>query len=121
MADYGDLDGVKRRIGKNTGETDLDGTLNEYLEEGDEFINTRVTLMNGSATTLTDQELDALNEGYAAAQYNYWTSPSKSMDGMKHYETKIINFLKAKYSGTLDETHTQDTFSKTSSSITGRA
>lgn len=119
MADYGTLNGVKGKLNQNTGETSNDTVLAEYQEEADEFINTRVKLMNGSAAVLTDQELDPLANGLAAALYNYWTSPVKDLKGTQYYEQKIIDFLKAKYSGLLDDKYTQDTFSKTTSRILG--
>jgi len=119
MADYGTLNGVKGKLNQNTGETSNDTVLAAYQEEADEFINTRVKLMNGSAAVLTDQELDPLADGLAASLYNYWTSPVKDIKGVQYYEQKIINFLKAKYSGLLDDEHTQNTFSKPNSRILG--
>jgi len=119
MADYGTLNGVKGKLNQNTGENSNDTVLAAYQEEADEFINTRVTLMNGSAAVLTDQELDPLADGLAAALYNYWTSPIKDLAGVKMYKQSIIDFLKVKFSGILDEEHKQDTFTKPVSRILG--
>ena len=119
MADYGTLANVKLRLNINTGATEADDAITSYLEESDEFINTRVLLMNGTAPITGDQALDALGEGLSAALYNYWTSPSKTMDGIKHYKEGIINHLRAKFSGTMENEITQDTFSKPSSRTLG--
>jgi hypothetical protein len=120
MADYGTLSNVKLLLNINTGATEADLAITRYLEESDEFINTRVTLMNGSSPT-SDQALDALGEGLAASLYNYWVSPSKSMEGIKHYKEGIVNHLKALFSGTMEQETTQDTFSKTASRTLGTA
>jgi len=119
MADYGTLDIVKRKLNLNTGATEVDDALNDYLEEADEFINTRVTLMNESSPLVGDEELNALGSSLAAAFYNYWTSPSKSMDGIKHYKEAIVNHLRAKFSGTMEQEVTQNTFSKSASRTLG--
>lgn len=119
MADYGSQTIVKRKLNLNTGSTEADDTIDDALEEADEFINTRVTLLNGSAPLVGDASLNALGSAYAAAIYNYLTSPSKPMDGMKHYESKIINHLKAKFTGTMEDEITQDTFSKSASRTLG--
>ena len=118
MADYGTLANVKLLLNINTGATEADSAITRYLEESDEFINTRVTLMNGTAPAKTDA-LDALGEGLAAALYNYWVSPSKSMEGVKHYKEGIVNHLRALFSGTMEQDVTQDTFSKTQSRTLG--
>lgn len=119
MADYGTRNNVKLRLNINTGATEADTAIDLYLEESDEFINTRVTLMNGTAPITGDQDLNALGEGLAAALFNYWTSPAKPTEGMKHYKEAIVNHLRAKYSGTMEQDMTQNTFSKTRSRIFG--
>ena len=119
MADYGTLANVKLRLNINTGAPEADTAITAYLEESDEYINTRALLMNGTAPKTGDDALDALGEGLAGAIYNYWTSPSKPMDGMKHYKEGIVNHLRAKFSGTMELETTQDTFSKTSSRTFG--
>jgi len=119
MADYGTLANVKLLLNFNTGGTEIDSAVNRYLEEADEFIKTRVILMNGGTGVITDEGLDALAEGMAASLYNYWTSPSKNMDGINHYKESIVNHLRAKFSGTMEQEVTQDTFSKSASRILG--
>lgn len=119
MADYGTQANVKLLLNINTGASEANSAIDRYLEEADEFINTRVLLMNGSAPITGNDGLDALGEGLAAALYNYWTSPSKSMDGIKHYKEGIVNHLKALFSGTMEDETTQDTFSKPPSRVFG--
>lgn len=121
MADYGTLSNVKLLLNINTGATEADSAITRHLEESDEFINTRVKLMNGSSPVTGNDALDALGEGLAAALYNYWTSPSKPMDGVKHYKEGIVNHLRALFSGTMEQETTQDTFSKTASRTLGTA
>jgi len=119
MADYGTLADVKRKVKINTGATEADDELNDYLEDADEFINTRVTLMNETAPITGDEELNSLGTKLAAAYYNYWTSPVKDLESSKYFEKKVIDHLRAKFTGTMEEGITQNTFSKTSSRILG--
>jgi len=118
LADYGTSDIVKRRLGIDTSITDVDSAIDDYLEEADEFINTRVKLMKGTQPDTSDAELLALGSSLAAALYTYWNSSKKDIKPVEHFKQSIVDHLKVEYSSMMDDT-SQNTFSKTSSKIKG--
>lgn len=119
MPDYGTVLAVKRKLNLNTASTEVDDHIDDYLEESDEYINTRVTLMNGTAPIVGDEELDALGSSLAASLYNYWTSPSKSLTGVEHFKKAVVDHLKAKFASKMEQDVTQNTYSKTASRTLG--
>ena len=119
MADYGTRNNVKLLLNINTGATEADSAIDRYLEEADEFINTRILLMNESAPITGEPELDALGEALSASLYNFWTSPSKDLKPVEHYKKGIVDHIKAKFSGRMEDDITQNTFSKPASRTLG--
>ena len=90
------------------------------MRDADSFVNVQAGVHEATPIKNPDKQLIALASGLAASLYNYWQTPAKdrTLEGIKQWEKRIGDHVRAVY-GQEDITgHTGSTFTSTSG-ITG--
>jgi len=115
------LNNVKRLCNVDTGDTDVDDSMNLHLTNTDAYINTQIA-MHAVVPVVGDTELPGLSDYLAAATYNYWTTPAKErvLDGVIQWEKRIQDHIMAKYGKRNPTGLSGSTFSKSNSAVTGK-
>lgn len=85
------------------------------MRDADSFINVQAGVHRDRPLTNPDDQLIALASGLSASLFNYWQTPAKNqtLDGIKQWEKRIGDHVRAFY-GQEDITgHTGKTFTTT--------
>jgi len=120
---YADLKQTKQRLNIPDTRSESNEKIETNMSDADAFINTQINVhavAPVSPTAIPDKQLIALASGLAASLFNYWNTPAKdrTLDGIKQWEKRIGDYVKAVY-GQEDITgHTGATFT-TSRGVTG--
>lgn len=117
---YADLKTVKQYLNIPDSNTLSDEKIDSAMRDADSFVNVQAGVHANTPIKNPDDQLIALASGLSASIYNYWQTPAKNqtLDGIKQWEKRIGDHVKAFY-GQEDITgHTGSTFTSTNG-ITG--
>lgn len=117
---YADLKEVKERCNIPQVNTDFDEKLATNMRDADSFVNVQAGVHQDTPIENPDKQLISLASGLAASYYNYWQTPLKdrSIEGIKQWEKRLADHLRAFYSQEDISGHTGNTFTSTSG-VTG--
>ncbi|KKN26835.1 hypothetical protein LCGC14_0870670 [marine sediment metagenome] len=117
---YADLKTTKQYLNIPDSNTVSDEKIASHMRDADSFVNVQVGVHRDTPLKNPDRQLISLASGLSASLYNYWQTPAKNqtLDGIKQWEKRIGDHVRAVY-GQEDITgHTGGTFT-TTSGITG--
>jgi hypothetical protein len=100
-------------------DTDQDSQIARLGEQADAYINTQLSIHAVVAIPFPENELRALSNKLAAAEYLTWNSPDHPRALYDSARKDIQEYIKAIYGKQNADGFTNNTFSKTSSAITG--
>ena len=118
---YASLKKVKSLLNIPDSVTAPDEKINDRMVESDNYVNVQINLHATTPIANPDLELITLSSSLAASTYNYWQTPAKdrTLDGMKQWEKRIQNHIKATYKREDAGGTTADTLSMADGSSTG--
>lgn len=119
MASYYQLLAIKRKAQIDEAETDMDDFLQELGENADKYINLQISIHAATPISFPDEELNDLANKHAAGEYLLWNSPSHPRTLYDAARKDIQDHIQTKYGKKNPSGLTNNTFSKTSSKITG--
>jgi len=117
MTTYYALTAIKDKL--HIDDTDQDPYINRLGEQADSYINTQISIHATTPISFPDEEINALANKLAAAEYLMWNSPDHPRALYDSSRKDIQDYLMTKYGKKNPSGTTANTFSKTSSSITG--
>jgi hypothetical protein len=112
---FADLKRVKQLLNIPDSNQVSDEKIKTHMRDADSFINVQVGVHRDRPLTNPDDQLIALASGLSASLFNYWQTPAKNqtLDGIKQWEKRIGDHVRAFY-GQEDITgHTGSTFTTT--------
>ena len=112
---FADLKRVKQLLNIPDSNQVSDEKIKTHIRDSDSFINVQVGVHRDRPLTNTDDQLIDLASGLSASLFNYWQTPAKNqtLDGIKQWEKRIGDHVRAFY-GQEDITgHTGSTFTTT--------
>ncbi|MCK5600893.1 hypothetical protein KAR91_03430 [Candidatus Pacearchaeota archaeon] len=117
---YADLKEVKERCNIPQSNTNFDEKLATNMRDADSFVNVQAGVHTDTPIENPDKQLISLASGLAASYYNYWQTPAKdrSIEGIKQWEKRLSDHLKAFYGQEDISGHTGRTFLSTTG-VTG--
>jgi len=116
---FADLKRAKQLLNIPDSVITSDEKIKTHMIDADAFVNIQVGVHDRPITD-PDEQLISLASGLSASLFNYWQTPAKNqtLDGIKQWEKRIGDHVKALY-GQEDITgHTGRTFT-TSRGVTG--
>jgi len=118
--DYADLKEVKERLNIPQSDTNSDEKIGAHMRDADSFINSQIGVHDLVPLTNPDKHLISLASGLSSTLYNYWQTPAKdrTLDGIKAWEDRITDYLRARYGQQDRAGKTGRTFSSTNG-VTG--
>lgn len=117
---FADLKRVKQLLNIPDSNQVSDEKIKTHMRDADSFVNVQVGVHRDTPLSNPDDQLIALASGLSASLFNYWQTPAKNqtLDGIKQWEKRIGDHVRAIY-GQEDITgHTGGTFT-TTRGITG--
>lgn len=118
---YADLKTTKQYLNIPDSNQISDEKIESHMRDADSFVNVQVGVHKETPLKNPDRQLIALASGLSASLYNYWQTPAKNqtLDGIKQWEKRIGDHVRAVY-GQEDITgHTGGTFT-TTRGVTGQ-
>lgn len=112
---FADLKRVKQLLNIPDSNQVSDEKIKTHMRDADSFINVQAGVHRDRPLTNPDDQLIALASGLSASLFNYWQTPAKNqtLDGIKQWEKRIGDHVRAFY-GQEDITgHTGRTFTTT--------
>ncbi len=112
---FADLKRVKQLLNIPDSNQISDEKIKTQMRDADSFVNVQVGVHRDIPLTNPDDQLIALASGLSASLFNYWQTPAKNqtLDGIKQWEKRIGDHVRAFY-GQEDITgHTGGTFTTT--------
>lgn len=115
---YATLAKVHERLNIADSVTASDTKIASYMSEADGFIDRQFGI-HTTVPVASDNELNGLANGLAAAIYVYWTDSSHPLDGLREYKKQISEHIKVRYGQKNIDGLSANSFVKTTSAITG--
>lgn len=112
---FADLKRVKQLLNIPDATITSDEKIKTHMIDADAFVNIQVGVHKARPLTNPDEQLISLASGLSASLFNYWQTPAKNqtLDGIKEWQKRIGDHVKALY-GQEDITgHTGSTFTST--------
>jgi len=112
---FADLKRVKQLLNIADSNQISDEKIKTQMRDADSFVNVQVGVHRDIPLSNPDDQLIALASGLSASLFNYWQTPAKNqtLDGIKQWEKRIGDHVRAIY-GQEDITgHTGGTFTTT--------
>lgn len=114
---YYTLGNIKDKL--HIDDTDQDSQISRLGEQSDSYINTQIGLHAAVPIPFPEEEIKALSDKLAAAEYLQWNSPDHPRALYDSARKDIQDYIKATYGKQNANGFTTSTFSKTNSGITG--